>query len=187
MNMCEERDALDLMLEERENRIKSPNLEQEEFKKTFREKAMALQQIDECHMVHTSMCCEPVYKKHTSYCWLQHSVRLKLVCWRAKLERVMKERSEHEQRVKKEIQALLLKLFKTERLHQTQICDYEVKYRDSLKLVPELQRQIEEREVAVLQNKQEKLAKAASNVLEPKRRMAMSREKYLEHHMKKAS
>uniref|UniRef100_A0A0E9S5G2 Uncharacterized protein n=1 Tax=Anguilla anguilla TaxID=7936 RepID=A0A0E9S5G2_ANGAN len=38
-----------------------------------------------------------------------------------------------------------------------------------------------------LQNKEEKLAKAASNVLEQKRRMAMSREKYLEHHMKKAS
>ncbi|KAG5854185.1 hypothetical protein ANANG_G00034990, partial [Anguilla anguilla] len=96
-------------------------------------------------MVHTSMCCEPVYKKHTSYCWLQHSVRLKLQDWRAKLERVMEERSEHEQRVKQEIQALLLKLFKTEQLHQTQ--------------------------VAVLQNKQEKLAKAASDVLEPKRRM----------------
>ncbi|XP_064179450.1 KN motif and ankyrin repeat domain-containing protein 2-like [Anguilla rostrata] len=107
--------------------------------------------------------------------------------WRAKLERVMEERSEHEQRVKKEIQALLLKLFKTERLHQTQISDYEVKYRDSLKLVSELQRQIEEREDAVLQNKQEEHAKAASDVLEPKRRMAMSREKYLEHHMKKAS
>ncbi|KAG5854180.1 hypothetical protein ANANG_G00034930 [Anguilla anguilla] len=73
----------------------------------------------------------------------------------------MEERSEHEQFVKKEIQALLLKLFKTEQLHQTQD--------------------------AVLQNKQEKLAKAASDVLEQKRRMAMSREKYLEHHMKKAS
>ncbi|XP_035259201.1 hemicentin-1-like [Anguilla anguilla] len=73
----------------------------------------------------------------------------------------MEERNEHKQFVKKEIQALLLKLFKTEWLHQTQICDYEIKYRDSLKLVSELQRQIEEREVAVLQNKQEKLESSA--------------------------
>ncbi|KAG5854178.1 hypothetical protein ANANG_G00034910 [Anguilla anguilla] len=107
------------MLEERENRIKSADLEQEEFKKTFQEKEMALQQ---------------------KLGQLEQD-------WRAKLERVMEERSEHEQRVKQEIQALLLKLFKTEQLHQTQICDYEVKYRDSLKLVSELQRQIEEREV----------------------------------------
>ncbi|XP_064175986.1 inner centromere protein A-like isoform X2 [Anguilla rostrata] len=116
MNMCEERDALDLMLEERE---KSADLEQEEFKKTFQEKEMALQQ---------------------KLGQLEQD-------WREKLKRVMEERSEQEQRVKKEIQALLLKLFKTEQLHQTQICDYEVKYRDSLKLVSVLHCQIEEREV----------------------------------------
>ncbi|KAG5854183.1 hypothetical protein ANANG_G00034970 [Anguilla anguilla] len=98
------------MLEERENRIKSADLEQEEFKKTFQEKEMALQQ---------------------KLGQLEQD-------WRAKLERVMEERSEQEQFVKKEIQALLLKLFKTEQLHQTQISDYEVKYRDSLKLVSEL-------------------------------------------------
>ncbi|XP_035259271.1 transport and Golgi organization protein 1 homolog [Anguilla anguilla] len=121
MNMCEERDALDLMLEKRENRIKSADLEQEEFQKTFQEKEMALQQ---------------------KLGQLEQD-------WRAKLERVMEERSEQEQRVKQEIQALLLKLFKTEQLHQTQICDYEVKYRDSLKLVSELQRQIKEPEVRV--------------------------------------
>ncbi|XP_064200162.1 transport and Golgi organization protein 1 homolog isoform X2 [Anguilla rostrata] len=124
MKMCEERDALDLTLEERE---KSADLEQEEFKKTFQEKELALQQ---------------------KLGQLEQD-------WRAKRERVMEERSEHKQFAK----ALLLKLFKTEQVHQTQICDYEFKYRDSLKLVSELQRQIEEREVAVLQNKQEKLGK----------------------------
>ncbi|XP_064195267.1 GRIP and coiled-coil domain-containing protein 1-like [Anguilla rostrata] len=158
MKICEERDALDLMLKERENRIKSADLEQEKFKKTFQEKEMALQQKLE---------------------QLEQD-------WKAKLEKAMKDRSEHEQRVKKEIQALLLKLCKTEQLHQTQIHDCEVKYRDSLKLVSELQHQIEQHEVVVLQSKQEKLAKAASDVLEAKRRMAMSREKYQEHNWKKA-